>query len=126
MRRTSYALIFSACLLKAGLVLAAGTSVYSERSVRILCSDPKLDASCRAYVLAVVETWMMKDVVGEGAKEGEFVYRSSNKNPPFCDRILEYDVNEWVTVVKSNPLKPGFGVSAIMEVLDKAFCHGQR
>jgi hypothetical protein len=105
----------------------AQTSVNSDRSVRTMCEDQKMmDEWCRHYVRAVVETWMLKDarglIEGQTPKDTVYLYDSANNTPKFCERLLNYHPDEWVAVVRSNPLETGFGPVSIMKVLHKAFC----
>src|SRR5215216_5854472 len=83
------ALVSVVCILQAGTTVAA-TSIYSDRSVRLICSDSLMDQSCKAYVRAVVETWMAKDVrgmiEGQTPKEDVVLYGSANNTPQFCYR----------------------------------------
>ena len=63
------ALVSVVCILQAGTTVAE--TFYSDRSVRMMCEDQKMDQWCRHYVRAVVETWMLKD--GRGLIEGDTV-----------------------------------------------------
>ena len=97
-----------------------GATIYSDKSLLLLCSSNNAydRATCDSYIRGVVETWLLKDVVGPDQYE-------SHEGTTFCDRILKVSVDEWVSIVRRNlkSLKPGFASGEVMRLIHDALCN---
>ncbi len=101
--------------------LTDAQSVYSVASLKNLCEseDSALRFACESYVRGVVETWMLKDVVGVNPMR----YKSNGRYP-YCETITKVSGDEWSRIVRDNldSMKPGFAAGAVMETIHKRLC----
>ena len=95
---------------------------YSVASLTLLCGNrnPSNDFACKTYIRGVVETWMLKDIVGVNPDR----YSSRGNEPTFCETISKVSDDEWLKIIRSNlnSMKPGFAADAVMDALFKQLC----
>ena len=80
-----------------------GESVYSDKSLIIMCANDRHVIWCGSYIRGVVETWHIKDAVGPD-QYGNGGYLT------FCSRILQVSSDEWTSIIRRNlrSVEPGF------------------
>ena len=115
-------IIFTFVVLVSFVIHARAENFYSVASLTLMCGSPdsQLESTCGAYIRAVVESWMVKDLVSVDP----YKYSSQNGTATYCDAIGYAAESDWVQTVRKDlkGMQPGFASGAVMHSLSKRYC----